>query len=190
MKKLSLIILILFTLNLVSCDKNEIVINFIDNEIEVEESEKRDITIESKDKFNQFRNSNKKVTKEILKTYFKNDKTLVNFEIPKKTLEEYENWFINMLRDRGESAKSVSDAFRAVDILIGEDIIKFPVIIDKVIFNDKESYLIVYLCEDSNNLDMEAQEVIELKRFNEILVIGIYKESLDIFYKNKYKYSD
>ena len=46
-----------------------------------------------------------KIKKEDLKTYFYNDKTLKDFEVPKKTIEEYENWFINMARDRGESDK-------------------------------------------------------------------------------------
>ncbi|WP_300258148.1 hypothetical protein [Clostridium sp.] len=192
MKRVSLILLnIILVCNLIACGRqgNEIAINFIDNEIEVEENEKRDISIQSKDKFKQFRNSNTKINKEDLKTYFDNDKTLKNFEVPKKTIEEYENWFINMARDRGESAKDISDAFRSVDMLIGEDIVKFPVIIDTIIFNDREAYAIAYLCEEVANLDMEAQEAIELKRFDEILIIGVYKDSSDIFYKNKYKYN-
>lgn len=192
MKKLSLILInIILVCNLIACGEreNEIAINFIDNEIEVEENEKRDITIQSKDKYRQFRNSNTKINKEDLKTYFDNDKTLKNFEVPKKTIEEYENWFINMARDRGESAKDISDAFRSVDMLIGEDIVKFPVIIDTVNFNDREAYAIAYLCEEGENLDMEAQEAIELKRFDEVLIIGVYKDSSDIFYKNKYKYN-
>lgn len=175
MKKVSLILInIILVCNLIACGAqgNEIAINFIDNEIEVEENEKRDITIQSKDKHKQFRNSNTKIKKEDLKTYFYNDKTLKDFEVPKKTIEEYENWFINMARDRGESAKDISDAFRSVDMLIGEDIVKFPVIIDTVNFNDRE-----------------AQEAMELKRFDEVLIIGVYKDSSDIFYKNKYKYN-
>ena len=191
MKKLSLIVLNIFLLfNLISCgsESKEIVINLVDNELEVEENEKRDITIQSKDKFKQFRNNNTKINKEDLKSYYENDPTLKNFEVPKKTIEEYENWFINMARDRGESANDVSDAFRSVDILIGEDIVKFPVILDTVIFNDREAYAIAYLCEESENLDMEAQEAIELRRFDDVLIIGVYKDSSDIFYKNKYKY--
>lgn len=191
MKKLSLILLNIFLLfNLISCGEQgkEIAINFVDNEIEVEENEKRNITIQSKDKFKQFRNTNKKINKEDLKSYFENDSTLKNFETPKKTIDEYENWFINMARDRGESAQDLSDAFRSVDILIGEDIVKFPVILDVVIFNNREAYAIAYLCEESENLDMEAQEAIELRRFDDVLIIGVYKDSSDIFYKNKYKY--
>lgn len=91
-----------------------------------------------------------------------------------------------MARDRGESAKDISDAFRSVDMLIGEDIVKFPVIIDTVNFNDREAYAIAYLCEEGENLDMEAQEAMELKRFDEVLIIGVYKDSSDIFYKDKY----
>lgn len=192
MKNISLILINIFLLiNLISCGSQgkEIVINFIDNEIEVEENEKRDISIQSKDKFKQFRNSNIKINKENLKDYFANDETLKNFEAPKKTIEEYESWFINMARDRGESARELSDGFRSVDILIGEDIIKFPVIIDSVIFNDREAYVIAYLCEESEDLDMEAQEAIEVKRFEEVLVVGIYKGSSDVFYKKKYKYN-
>ena len=111
MKKVSLILInIILVCNLIACGAqgNEIAINFIDNEIEVEENEKRDITIQSKDKYKQFRNSNTKIKKEDLKTYFHNDKTLKDFEVPKKNIEEYENWFINMARDRGESAKDIS----------------------------------------------------------------------------------
>lgn len=191
MRKLSLVLLNIFLVfNLISCGSqgSDIVINFVDNEIEVEESEKRDITIQSKDKFKQFRNNKTKINKEDLKSYFENDLTLKKFEAPKKTIEEYENWFINMARDRGESAKEISDAFRSVDILIGEDIVKFPVILDTVIFNDREAYAIAYLCEESENLDMEAQEAIELRRFDDVLIIGVYKDSADIFYKEKYKY--
>ena len=33
---------------------------------------------------------------------------------------------------------------------------------------------------------MEAQEAMELKRFDEVLIIGVYKDSSDIFYKDKY----
>lgn len=191
MRKLSLVLLNIFLVfNLISCGSqgSDIVINFVDNEIEVEENEKRDITIQSKDKFKQFRNNKTKINKEDLKSYFENDLTLKKFEAPKKTIEEYENWFINMARDRGESAKEISDAFRSVDILIGEDIVKFPVILDTVIFNDREAYAIAYLCEESENLDMEAQEAIELRRFDDVLIIGVYKDSADIFYKDKYKY--
>lgn len=191
MRKLSLVLLNIFLVfNLISCGSqgSDIVINFVDNEIEVEENEKRDITIQSKDKFKQFRNNKTKINKEDLKSYFENDSTLKKFEAPKKTIEEYENWFINMARDRGESAKEISDAFRSVDILIGEDIVKFPVILDTVIFNDREAYAIAYLCEESENLDMEAQEAIELRRFDDVLIIGVYKDSADIFYKDKYKY--
>ena len=83
-------------------------------------------------------------------------------------------------------AKDISDAFRSVDMLIGEDIVKFPVIIDTVNFNDREAYAIAYLCEEGENLDMEAQEAMELKRFDEVLIIGVYKDSSDIFYKDKY----
>ena len=82
MKKVSLILInIILVCNLIACGErgNEIAINFIDNEIEVEENEKRDITIQSKDKYRQFRNSNTKINKEDLKTYFDNDKTLKNF---------------------------------------------------------------------------------------------------------------
>lgn len=185
-----IILIIILFLNFISCGNRgqEIVINFIDNEIEVEENEKRDITIESKDRFKQFRKSNRKIKKEDLDTYFFKDNTLRTFEIPKKNLDEYENWFINMARDRGESAKNISDALRAVDVLIGEDIIKFPVIIDTISFNNKEAYALAYLCEEVENLDMEAQEAMELKPFNEILIIGVYKESSDIFYKKRYKY--
>ncbi|MDZ5254441.1 hypothetical protein [Clostridium sp. LIBA-8841] len=191
MRKLSLVLLNIFLVfNLISCGSqgSDIVINFVDNEIEVEENEKRDITIQSKDKFKQFRNNKTKINKEDLKSYFENDLTLKKFEAPKKTIEEYENWFINMARDRGESAKEISDAFRSVDILIGEDIVKFPVILDTVIFNDREAYAIAYLCEESENLDMEAQEAMELRRFDDVLIIGVYKDSADIFYKDKYKY--
>ena len=48
MKKVSLILInIILVCNLIACGAqgNEIAINFIDNEIEVEENEKRDITI-------------------------------------------------------------------------------------------------------------------------------------------------
>ena len=68
MKKVSLILInIILVCNLIACGErgNEIAINFIDNEIEVEENEKRDITIQSKDKYRQFRNSNTKINKEI-----------------------------------------------------------------------------------------------------------------------------
>ena len=40
--------------------------------------------------------------------------------------------------------------------------------------------------EEGENLDMEAQEAMELKRFDEVLIIGVYKDSSDIFYKDKY----
>ena len=39
---------------------------------------------------------------------------------------------------------------------------------------------------EGENLDMEAQEAMELKRFDEVLIIGVYKDSSDIFYKDKY----
>ena len=47
-----------------------------------------------------------------------------------------------MARDRGESAKDISDAFRSIDMLIREVCVKFPVIIDTVNFNDREAYAI------------------------------------------------
>ncbi|MGG5460514.1 hypothetical protein [Clostridium sp. B9] len=191
MKTLSIFFIsILITLNFLACgsDGKEIVINMIDNEIEIEENESKNITIQSKDKYKQFRNSKKKIAKEDLKSYYKNDSTLKKFEVPKKTIEDYESWFIGMARDRGESAQRISDAFRSVDILLGEDIVKYPVIIDTIIYNGKEAYAIAYLCEEGNDLDMEAQEAIELRRFRDVLVIGVYKDSADIFYENKYKF--
>ncbi|WP_300351741.1 hypothetical protein [Clostridium sp.] len=191
MKKISIILLSLFSLFLfISCgsEGKDIVINIIDNEIEVEENEKRDIKIQSKDTYKQFRENKKKVNKNDLRTYYKNDLTLKKFQAPKKTIEEYESWFIDMVRDRGENTRVLSDAFRSVDILVGENIVKYPVIIDTVIFNDKESYIIAYLFEEVENLDMESQEAMNLREFKDVLVIGVYKESSDVFYENRYKF--
>lgn len=191
MKKISIILLSLFFLFLfISCgsEGKDIVINIIDNEIEVEENEKRDIKIQSKDTYKQFRENKKKVNKNDLRTYYKNDLTLKKFQAPKKTIEEYESWFIHMARDRGENTRVLSDAFRSVDILVGENIFKYPVIIDTVIFNDKESYIIAYLFEEVENLDMESQEAMNLREFKDVLVIGVYKESSDVFYENRYKF--
>lgn len=184
------LISLLITVSFLGCgsEGKEIVINMMDNEIEVEENESKNITIQSKDRHKQFRNNKKKITKADLKTYYKDDLTLKDFEVPKKTIEDYESWFIGMARDRGESAQSISDAFRSVDILLGEDIVKYPVILDTVIYNDKEAYAIAYLCEEGTDLDMEAQEAIELKMFSDVLVIGVYKDSADIFYENKYRF--
>lgn len=190
MKRISIILLSLFLfLSITSCggEGKEIVISIMDNEIEVEENEKRDISIQSKDRYKQFRDNKKKVSKDDLRIYYKNDSTLKKFDMPKKTIEEYEDWFINMARDRGESAQVLSDAFRSVDVWVGQDIVKYPVIIDNIIFNGKEAYAIAYLCEEGENLDMEAQEAMELKRLRDILIIGIYKESKDIFYQYKYR---
>ncbi|MPQ44256.1 hypothetical protein, partial [Clostridium tarantellae] len=153
-KKLNLIFLFLLLL-LAGCDEMSGPterIEVVNNPIEVIEDDKKPIEVKFRDTYKQFRNNKKNINNKELNGLTFNDETFANFKDTNMDIKEYEEWFLKNAAMKGINKDNLKLALNKVNLSLDDKLLKYPIIIDTIIFKNKECYAIAYTWDYKENV--------------------------------------